>query len=268
MKKAILIGLDFYETKMATNYNTHDIRRLAKDLLQDYDITMLTDDVPENNAKYPNYENICTALENFITDEPDAKYVFVYCGNSRDKYDKVKDEDGERLPQTLKVLPSLLPRGKETEVITSKKLRELLIDRLPKTSSLTCIISSNCGHELIPTRFEYNFKRGKFNGDCELFGETDKNVLVIAFSTSEYNPVEMKLSAPDKEELHGSLGIFALIGLVMEAQSYKESIPREAWLQAILKKMVANNPSKIKTYNMLTVGSESQEARKTNFFIF
>lgn len=268
MKKALLIGIDYVDTKMASNFNTHDVKRIHNDILSDFNVQILTDDVSPSNNRYCNYENIMRSINSFITDEPNVEYLFVYCGNSRDRYDKVKDEDGERLPQTLKVLPGILPRGKETEVITSNDLRKLLIDKLPNSCSLTCIISANYGHELIPTRFEYNFKRSKFNGDCDLYGDIDKNVLVIAFSSDEYTPVEMKLSSMNKEPIYGSLGIFAFIGLYMDTTQYEGEITRDGWFQALLKKLVANNPSKIQTYNMMTIGSEEQNIRNENFYIF
>ena len=267
MRTALLIGIDYFDTKIATNYNTHDVKRIESDLLPGYDsVCAMTDDLDSGDALYPNYENILHALEGFVGDDADAHYLFVFCGCSRDRYDKIKDEGGDCLPQKERVVSAILPRGKGTEVIDSAKLRECLIDRLPASASLTCIFSANYGHQLLPTRFPYNLKKGTYGPDCEMYGESDKNVIVLSFSSDEFAPVEMKLTAPDKPAIFGSLGIFALIGLVQDCEKFSGDIPLNGWAQVLLKKLVANNPSKIKTYEMYTLGSEDENARK-DFFI-
>jgi len=269
MKRALLIGIDYTKTKIESGTNTHDVRRIRDDLLADYtDTVMITDDLSTDSSYYPNYENILRELDNFMGGDPANHYLFVFCGCSRDRYDKVKDENGERLDSKTVVVPAILPRGPDTQVIDSHHIRRALIDRLPSGSSLSCIFSANFGHQLLPTRFEYNFKKGKFGHDCEAYGDQDKDVLVVSFSSDEFSPVAMQLSAPDKPTLYGTMGIFALVGLVKESQSFEGKIPREGWFQVLLKKLVANNPTKHKTYNLCSVGSEDSQARLSDFFIF
>jgi len=268
MKQALLIGIDYFETKIATNYHTHDVKRLNRDLLIDYDkVEILTDDTSPNSLVYPSYKNIKFALENFYNEaKPGNHYLFMYCGCSRDKYDKIKDEGGERIDQRQRVRPAILPRGLHTEVIDCDSLRELLIDRLPEDCTLTVLISANYGHQLVPTRYNYNLKKGKYHADDMVESAIDRNVVVIAFSTDEFNPVEMKLSAPGQPDLMGSFGVFSFLGLELESKGFDGSIPLEGYSQALLKKMVASNPSKIKTYQLYSLGSEDDKARKDDFF--
>lgn len=262
---ALLIGIDYLGTKIATNYNTHDVKRIRADLLSNYEsVRCLTDDLPEESELYPIHQNIVRELENFYSGAPAQHYLFVFCGASRDKYDKIKDEDGLTLDRKTRVVPAILPRGKETPVIDSTQLRDLLVERLPAGASLTCIFSANYGHQLLPMTFEYNFRKGEFIGDAV---PNNKNILSIAFSSDEFNPVEMKLSSPDKPTIFGSMGIFSMLGIQSMTLQYDGEITREGYLQALLKNLVGNNPTPNKTFNLMTCHSEDKNLRCKNFYI-
>jgi hypothetical protein len=268
--KALLIGIDYFGSKIASNYNTHDVNRINHDLLgSSEEVKVMIDSLNPNNSLYPNYENLTREISEFITLDENVSYLFVYCGYARDKHDKIKDENGERLTGALsqKASPtSILPRGEETQVIDAYFIRVSLIDKLPLSCKLTCVMSANFGHDLLPTKYIYDFKRAKFMRSSFDVTSADKDVLCISFSSDEISPIEMSLMAPDGSNdtpVRGSLGIFALIALIEEIANYDggsssgTGVTFNAWCQALLKKLVANNPSKNKTYNMLTIGSES-----------
>lgn len=265
--KALFIGLDYHDTKIKSDYNIHDIDRIRKvfDESEEMPIKILKDTLNTDDVLYPTYENITREVSNFITEEPGMNYLFVYCGCSRDKYDKIKDEDGERVTSNAPTVTGILPRGKNTEIIDAIFLREMLVSKLPESSKLTCIISSNYGHELLPTTFIYSFKHNKFTrSSLEPSGPT-KNVLCISFSSDEISPIEISLMAPEGP-IRGSLGIFAMLGLIEDTVEATDKPTFAGFFQALLKRLVANNPSKHKTYNMLTIGSENAFPTDNMFF--
>lgn len=268
MKYALLIGIDYIGTKIESAANTHDVLRIRELLVEYDDVITMTDNLPNESPYYPNHENIMRELNKFIRADTDGHYLFVFCGCSRDRYDKIKDEDGERLDSKTKVVSAILPRGPNTQVIDSNDLRRALIDNLPESSSLSCIFSANFGHQLLPTRYNYNFKKGAFRGDCDVDSGINKNVVSVSFSTDEFNPVVMQLTAQDKPTLVGTMGVFALTSLTEECNKFEGEITREGYLQVLLKKLVANNPTKHKTYNLFSVGGEDAQVRLSNFYIF
>ncbi len=150
MKKALLIGINYIGTKNELNGCINDIVNIKKYLIESgysEDNMLVMTEVAKNPQKIPTKKNIIDGIKWLVenVNEGDQLYMH-YSGHGG----SIKDFSGDETDGLDEVIFPL------NGYIVDDKLRKILVDKIPRGVSLTCIF--DCCHSGTVLDLRYNYK--------------------------------------------------------------------------------------------------------------
>ncbi|KAK4513246.1 uncharacterized protein ATC70_011814 [Mucor velutinosus] len=145
-KKALLIGINYFNTSAQLNGCINDVRNI-KDFIttlygfKEQDMVILTDDQPANSKFYPTRVNILAAMQWLVSDsKPNDSFFLHYSGHGGRVVDTSGDED-DGYDETIFPVDHDKYKGESGQIVDDL-MHDIMVKPLVEGCRLTCIFDS------------------------------------------------------------------------------------------------------------------------------
>ncbi|KAI9486285.1 MAG: caspase domain-containing protein [Benjaminiella poitrasii] len=145
-KRALLIGINYFNTSAQLNGCINDVRNIKEFLISLYgfkeqDMVILTDDQSANSKLYPTRTNILSAMQWLVTDsKPNDSFFFHFSGHGGRVKDVSGDED-DGYDETIYPVDHDKYQGESGQIIDDL-MHDIMVRPLCEGCRLTCIFDS------------------------------------------------------------------------------------------------------------------------------
>ncbi|ODV61093.1 uncharacterized protein ASCRUDRAFT_80852 [Ascoidea rubescens DSM 1968] len=156
-RKALLIGINYYNTKFKLNGCINDVKNLQNFLLKHGykkdDMVILTDDNDPSSRSFPSRRNIIDAMKWLVSDSKENDSLFFHFSGHGSQ---IEDQDGDELDGFDE---TICPYDFESNgQISDDELHEIMVRPLPEGCRLTALFDCCHSGSMLDLPYTYNTK--------------------------------------------------------------------------------------------------------------
>lgn len=212
MKKALLVGINYIGTTSELRGCINDVNNMSNLLLsKGYHCKILTD----NSRDKPTRKNIIACFDWLLAQNPNEIF-FHYSGHGSWMLDKNKEErDGKD--------ETICPIDFEKNgMITDDEIKQLLVNRIPKTARLISIIDACHSETSFDLKYVYKIpsaSSSKFSLEVNNYNETSGKIIMISGCKDPQTSADIFI----ENQYQGAL-TYSFIKVLAESQKFKTII--------------------------------------------